>query len=461
MSYKAVIGLEIHAELLSEKKLFCDCENSFGGAANTRVCPVCAGFPGGIGFLGKEPLELSVKAGLVTDCTISLHSEFDRKNYFYPDLPKAYQITQQRYPLCKDGYIQIGSKRIGIDNIHLEEDAGKLVHQCNDTMIDYNRSGVPLVEIVTKPDISSADEAVEFLKELALRLRYAGVCDGKMEEGSLRVDVNVSLAPSDTRVEIKNLGSFKSVKKAIEYEISRQESALKKGEAILCQTRRFDEDAGVTVVMRKKETREDYRYFKDPDILPVDLTIDEVEKIRQALPVRPDIRYKKYILEYGLGKEEAKNIVSNPLLCDHFDSVCALCKSPKKAASLVSVGLGGLLNRYGEISIPPASTAEVSDMWHYGKISANSAMDIMKHLFLNGGDAKEFAKLSGMIINFDKDKTCAVIQEIIQKNESAVLDYKSGKQKAFGYLMGAVMSALGKGADPLRTRQLLFEALNN
>ena len=468
MRYIAAIGLEIHAELLTNTKLFCGCENSFGGEANTRCCPVCAGFPGAVGVLNKEALYLAAKAGFITDCTVCPYSAFDRKNYFYPDLPKAYQITQQRHPICKGGKIEINGKPIRIDNIHLEEDAGKLLHGDTMSIIDYNRCGVPLIEVVTKPDMSDADEAVRFVEELALRLRYARVCDGKMEQGSLRVDVNVSVAPEDsktmgTRTEIKNLSSLKSVKKAIEYEINRQTNALERGQDILCETRRYDEDLGITISMRQKESGTDYRYFPEPDITPVMLEPSEIQEIKASLPEMPDVRYRRYTNEFGLAHEEARILVSNPEISDYYELVCEGAGCYKKAASLILVGLGRLFNEYGgsvdNLRFPGCELSRLSMLWQEEKVSAQSAMKILEILFLEGGSADAIAEKHNLLICFDLSIAEQVIEDVIKDNPDAVEDYTAGKNKAFGYLMGRAVAALGKNTDPARVKALLQKKL--
>lgn len=468
MKYVAAIGLEIHAELLTKTKLFCSCENSFGGEANTRCCPVCTGFPGAVGELNKEAVELSVKAGLVTDCTVCLYSAFDRKNYFYPDLPKAYQITQQRYPICKDGKIEIDSKQIRIDNIHLEEDAGKLLHRDNMSYIDYNRCGVPLIEIVTKPDMAHAEEAVRFVQELALRLKYAHVCDGKMEEGSLRVDVNVSLAPygsmaMGTRVEIKNLSSFKSVKKAIDYEISRQKEVLEQGKEVVCETRRFDENSGITISMRQKEAQTDYRYFPEPDITPVILETSEILEIKESLPEGPNTRYKRYTKDFGLAREEAQILVSGPEISDFYELVCQEFGCYKKSASLILVGLGRLFNEHGsgidKLKFSHKDLGMLALMWHEEKISAQSAMEILEIMFLQGGSPMDIAEKNNLLTCFDYDHALQVVKNVIKDNPDAVADYRAGKSKAFGYLMGRSVAQLGKNTNPAKVKQILEKTL--
>lgn len=470
MKYVACIGLEIHAELKTDTKLFCGCENSFGGEPNTRICAVCSGFPGAIGVLNKNALFLAVSSGLALDCRINNYSAFDRKNYFYPDLPKGYQITQQRYPICQDGFVQINDRKIRINNIHLEEDAGKLIHGKDITLIDFNRCGVPLIEIVTEPDITSADEAVSFVEEICLRLKYAGVCDGKMEQGSLRVDVNVSVAPENsevpgTRCEIKNLSSFKSVKKAIEYEITRQTEVLFSGDKIVFETRRFDENSGRTYSMRVKEDIVDYRYFPEPDITPVYVTDEEIEMLRDALPERPDKRFKRYVNEYKLTSEEAGIIVSNPELSEYYDSLCSGCNSFKKLANLLLVGLGRLFNERGgnvkELPFEPEDIMCIANMWQDGKINSSCAMELLEMLYSGNKNPYKLAVDNNMIITYDADKAEEEIIKILSLNQEAVCDYKSGNKRAFGFLMGQAVKALGKSTDTAALKELLEKKLND
>ena len=466
--YEVAIGLEIHAQLLTNTKLFCGCNNEFGGEANSKVCPVCAGFPGAIGVLNKKALYLAAASGMVTDCSISNYCAFDRKNYFYPDLPKAYQITQQRFPVCKDGFIEVDGRIIRIDNIHLEEDAGKLMHSGRVSLIDYNRCGVPLVEIVTEPDIKSAHEAVRFVEELSLRLKYAGICDCKMEEGSLRVDVNISLSQPGSnklgeRAEIKNLASLKSVKKTIQYEIKRQSKILSEGGSIVCETRRFDEDLSVTVPMRRKEQRDDYKYFPEPDITPVYLTDEEIQNIKYSLPERPDRRYKRYIEEYGLSKEEAGIIVAAPEISEYYDRVCLSCQCYKKLASLIVVGLGRLLNEHGgdfhALRFAQQELSSLALMWQEEQVSAAGAMEILELLFANGGTCIQHAQKNNLLISFDEKEAESVIDGVLQANLSAISDYKAGKSKAFGFLMGKAVAKLGKNTNPAKVKSILEKKL--
>ncbi len=468
MVYKPTIGLEIHARLFTKRKIFCTCENAFGGEPNTRICPVCSGIPGAIPVLDKEAVELGVRAGVVLGCEISNFSSFDRKNYDYPDLPKGYQITQQFKPLCKNGGFEVRGRRKRINNIHLEEDAAKLVYTDDDVLVDLNRCGVPLIEIVTEPDFESAEEASMFVEELALRLKYADVCDGKIEQGSLRVDVNVSVAPEassmfGTRCEIKNIGSLKSLRKAIDFEIKRQSSILENGGFVESETRRFDEAEGVTVFMRKKESEADYRYCPDPDIPELFVSESEIENIKSTLPTLPSDRISNYILNLGLTLEEARNIVSDKQYSDWFENVCSKTHYPKKAASLMIVGLNRLFNKFGgtisETKLTPDNLGELAQLWGNGKISSDAAFIVLEDMFISGDDPKDIAESKDMIVFFDEELVKTEIFKILSENEKTVCEYKSGNKKVFGFLMGIAVSRLGKSTNPVDIKKVLEECI--
>ena len=470
MDYKPTIGLEIHARLFTEKKIFCLCDNSFGGEPNTRICPVCTGVSGAVPVLNKEAVELGIKAGLVLGCEISEISAFDRKNYVSPDLPKGYQITQQFRPFCKNGGFETGGKFRRINNIHLEEDAAKITYFDCEALVDYNRSGVPLIEIVTEPDFSSAQEVSEFVEELALRLRYADVCDGKIEQGSLRVDVNVSVAPVGTtelgvRCEIKNIGSLKSLRRAIDYEINRQISVLEKGGRVESETRRFDEQSGETQYMRMKEKPEDYGYYPDPDMPELYICASEIETLKNQLPKLPSDRVNIYINEFGLSYEEAKNIVSDRHYADWFEAVCKGVLYPKKAASLMLVGLNRLFNKHGgnvtDTSLTPSQISELAVLWGEGKISSANAFSILEEVFINGGKPEEIAKQNNMLIFFDEKVVKNEIIKIISENMTAVSEYKAGNKKIFGFLMGLAVSRLGKSINPADIKNVLEDCIED
>lgn len=471
MNYQPVMGLEIHCELLTSSKVFCTCQNEFGGGANTRVCPRCSGMPGTLPLLNKGAVRLAAKAGFATNCTVNNYSAFDRKNYFYPDLPKAYQITQFESPICTDGYIDVvGGKRIRINRIHIEEDAGKLVHDDYEgiSMADYNRCGVPLIEIVTEPDFRSIEEVQDFVVQIGQRLKYAGVCDARMEQGSLRVDVNISLMPygSDefgTRAEIKNLNSVKSIGRAIAYEIQRQSEILDKGGKVVQETRRYNENHDDTKAMRSKEEAHDYRYFPEPDIPPVLFTDEEIELIRQEMPELPNERLLRYTKQYGLPEEDARLILAQKEFSDFYDEAVNITPEYKLVSNLMLGEVSRLINETGkditELNLSPADVAAVAKMAADGTVSKGSAKDIITILFNDGGTAEEIAKAHGFIMSNDTSGLDSVIDEVLAANADAVEKYKAGNDKLFGFIMGQAIKACGKGANPGLIKQTLTEKL--
>lgn len=470
MLYRPAIGLEIHARLFTKRKIFCGCENAFGGEPNTRVCPVCTGITGAIPVLNGEAVELGIKAGVALECEISSVSAFDRKNYVSPDLPKGYQITQQFKPLCKNGGFEICGRKRRINNIHLEEDAAKINYTNDEALIDYNRCGVPLIEIVTEPDFETAEEVSEFVEELALRLKYADVCDGHIEQGSLRVDVNVSVAPVSsnelgTRCEIKNIGSLKSLRRAVDYEIKRQIAILENGGKIECETRRFDETSGETCFMRKKESVADYGYYPDPDIPALYVSDLEIDRIKSELPLLPEERMAMYISKLGLTYEEAKNIVSDRLYSDFFEAACNNADYPKKTASLMLVGVNRLLNKYGgtvcDTNITPEKISEIAQLWGSGKISSASAFIILEEVFNNGGNPEKIAQEQNMLIIFDEDLVKTEISKMLSENENLVAEYKNGNKKIFGFLMGVAVSRFSKNTNPAEIKKVLEKCIEN
>lgn len=461
MSYQPVIGLEIHCELLTSSKVFCACKNGFGGGANTRVCPVCAGMPGALPILNRDAVRLAARAGLATDCAVNRYSAFDRKNYFYPDLPKAYQITQFRFPICGNGHIDvIGGRRIRINRIHIEEDAGKLVHEAEISMADLNRCGVPLIEIVTEPDLRSAAEAQDFVLKLGRRLKYAGVCDARMEQGSLRVDVNISLMPrgSDTlgtRAEIKNLNSVRSICRAIEYETERQSGILKSGGSVRFETRRYDEKRGVTCAMRSKEDARDYRYFPEPDIPPVLLSDADIETIRAELPELPRERYLRYTNEYRLPDEDARLLIARKEFSDFYDAAAAVVPEYKLIANLMLGEISHLINETGaditDAKCAPADIAAVAKLTADGVVTKGAARELCAILFTEGGKPEAVAKTRGYIT--DSDGLGPIVDAVLKEHAGLVEQYKNGNEKLFGYIMGQAMRACGKGADPAAVKQ--------
>jgi aspartyl-tRNA(Asn)/glutamyl-tRNA(Gln) amidotransferase subunit B len=465
------MGLEIHCELLTNSKVFCTCRNEFGGGENTRVCPRCSGMPGTLPLLNKGAVRLAAKAGFATNCTVNNYSAFDRKNYFYPDLPKAYQITQFESPICTDGYIDVtGGKRIRINRIHIEEDAGKLVHDDYEgiSMADYNRCGVPLIEIVTEPDFRTVEEVQDFVVQIGQRLKYAGVCDAKMEQGSLRVDVNISLMPygSDefgTRAEIKNLNSVKSIGRAIEYEIMRQSEILDKGGKVLQETRRYNENHDDTKAMRSKEEAHDYRYFPEPDIPPVLFTDDEIDAIRDEMPELPNARLERYTKSYGLPEDDARLIIAQKEFSDFYDEAVTVSKEYKLVSNLMLGEISHLINETGaditEVRFSPADVAKTAEMVAKGVISKGAAKDIISILFSDGGDPEKIAKEHGFIMDNDASGLDAIIDDVLAANSDAVEKYKAGNEKLFGFIMGQAIKACGKGANPGLIKQALSAKL--
>lgn len=474
MSYIPVIGLEIHAELLTNSKVFCTCSAEFGGSQNSRCCPVCTGMPGTLPVINQTAVEYAVKAGFALGCNINKFSVFDRKNYFYPDLPKSYQISQLFYPLCINGLVPIEvdgkTKNIRINRIHLEEDAGKLVHDDLNgvSLADYNRCGIPLIEIVTEPDLSSAEEAKALVEKISLLLQYVGVCDCKMEQGSLRCDVNISLMkPTDTefgtRAEIKNLNSLKSIGRAIEFEIKRQSKLLDRGERVIQETRRFNDNHGDTKAMRSKEDAHDYRYFPEPDILQVNFTDEMLDEIKAKLPELPNKRLARYTGEYGLSETDAKIIVNQKKVSDFFNEAVSAYNNPKSIANFI---MGELLRRVnlGEITMDnlPFSAqdfAKLVEMADTEKVSKNDAKTILRYMIESGKDAETVAKENGFLISNDTGKVEEVITEVLANNANIVEQYRNGEQKVFGFLMGQCTKALKGVCTPKVIKSMLEEKL--
>lgn len=478
-AYIPVIGLEIHAELLTKSKVFCTCSAEFGGDKNTRCCPVCSGMPGTLPIINQTAVEYAVKAGFALGCDINKFSTFDRKNYFYPDLPKAYQISQLYLPLCINGLVPIEfeengekkSKNIRINRIHLEEDAGKLIHDDLNgvSLADYNRCGIPLIEIVTEPDIGSAEEAKAFVEKISLLLQYAGVCDCKMEQGSLRCDVNISIMkPTDTefgtRAEIKNLNSIKAIGRAIDFEIYRQAKLLDMGKRVVQETRRFDDNRGETKSMRSKEDAHDYRYFPEPDILQVNFTDEDLDAIRAKLPEMPYKRLERYLAD-GLNETDAKIIVNKKILSDFFDAAVKTYNNPKSICNFL---IGELMRRInlGEIELEklPFSAEEFAklvEMADTDKVSKNDAKDVFRTMCEKGGAPEEIAKAAGLLITNDTGKVLEVIEEVLAANEKAVSQYKGGDQKVFGFLMGQCTKALKGVCTPKVIKEELEKKLKS
>ncbi len=474
MKYETVIGLEVHVELATRTKIFCGCENKFGGEPNTHCCPVCIGMPGVLPVLNEKVVEFAARAGLATNCTIANFSKMDRKGYYYPDLPKAYQISQFDLPLCKDGYIDINvngrEKRIRITRIHMEEDAGKLLHDaCAGTAVDYNRCGVPLIEIVTEPDIRSAEEAKVFLETLKSIMQYTGVSDCKMQEGSLRCDVNISVREegSDqlgTRTEMKNLNSFSAVYRAIEAESERQITLIEEGGTVQQETRRFDDVKGKSYAMRGKEEAHDYRYFPDPDLVPITLSDERIKRIKESLPELPAAKKARYINELGLSDYDAGVLTADKDIALFFDACLEAYNEPKKVCNLIMSDLLRLLKEDGilpeNIPIKPEYVADTLKLIDDGKVNITVAKAVFEESFRTGEAPSSIVDRKGLAQISDTDAIRAMMRDIIAKNPGPVADYKGGKGKALTFFVGQVMKLTKGQANPQVVNAIALEELD-
>ncbi len=468
--YEMVIGLETHVELKTKTKIFCNCPTTFGAEPNTHVCPVCMGFPGTLPVLNGKVVEYAIKAGMATNCTIASYSKEDRKNYFYPDLPKAYQISQYDLPLCEHGWLDIegenGTKRIGITRIHIEEDAGKLVHDDeHGTLIDCNRCGVPLIEIVSEPDMRSAEEAVAYLRKLRAVILYTGVSDCKMEEGSLRCDVNLSVrkvgeTEFGTRTEMKNINSFQFVAKAIEYEFKRQVDAIENGETIVQETRRFDSATGKTSAMRSKEDANDYRYFPDPDLPPIVMSSETLDSIRSSIPVLPDQRKKEYVEKYGISSYNGEMLTGQVEIADYFEAAAKLCKYPKILGNLIISEAFRLLPQdSADIPVSVDSMAKIADMAGDGTINSGTAKKLVARLWEKDADPVEIVETEGLGQINDREKLTGVVLEVMERNPKSMDDFRKGKLQAVKALMGQAMAKTGGRGNPALIQEILDEEL--
>lgn len=468
-NYEMVIGLEVHVELKTATKIFCGCSTKFGAAPNTQCCPVCTGMPGSLPVLNGKVVEYAVKAGLATGCKIATYSKQDRKNYFYPDLPKAYQISQYDLPLCSEGHLDIetesGKKRIGITRIHIEEDAGKLVHQeGKGTFIDCNRCGVPLIEIVSEPDMRSAEEAKAYLQKLRAIILYTGVSDCKMNEGSLRCDVNLSIRKKSsdklgTRTEMKNLNSFQNVVKAIEYEYARQVSVLEEGGEVIQETRRFDMNTGKTSSMRSKENADDYRYFPDPDLVPIVVSPEFLEEIRKSIPVLPDQRKASYQEKYGLTSLAAETLVTRKDIADYFETVAGETEYPLLAANLVSGEVARLCPEEQAVPVAPEHIAVLSDLLGQGKINGGTCKKVIAQLFREDGDPIAIIEAQGLQQISDPQVLRPMAEEVLRQSQKVVQDYQGGNKNAFHALVGQMMKKTQGKGNPQVISQVLSELL--
>ncbi len=469
--YESVIGLEVHAELKTKTKIFCGCSTEFGAEPNTQCCPVCMGMPGTLPVLNKEVVHLAVKAGLALNCTIEKRSKHDRKNYFYPDLPKAYQISQYDTPFCSNGFIDIetesGTKRIGITRIHIEEDAGKLIHNESETLIDYNRCGVPLIEIVSEPDLRTANEAVEYVRKLKNILECAQISDCKMNEGSLRCDINLSVRKKGetgfgTRTEMKNLNSFKFIKKAIEFEFARQVESVEKGEEIVRETRRFDESSGKTFSMRSKEDAADYRFFQEPDLPQIELTDEFINEVNAEIPELPDEKKARFMEDFGLNAYDSEMLISNIFLSECYEEAVKNTAYPKILANLMISELPKIFTEEflsDERDIPAKNYAEVSDLLGNNEITSGTAKLLMQKIsdeyieplaYINENELRQ--------INDGETLKKLCLTEI-ENDPKSVADYKKGKKTALKALMGKVMRVTSGKANPNLVQEILEELL--
>ncbi|HQI36763.1 MAG TPA: Asp-tRNA(Asn)/Glu-tRNA(Gln) amidotransferase subunit GatB [Syntrophales bacterium] len=474
MEFEPVIGLEIHAQLLTASKIFCGCSTGFGAPPNTHTCPVCLGMPGVLPVLNRKVVEFTIKMGLATNCRINRENGFARKNYFYPDLPKGYQISQYAYPLAEDGYVEVeteaGRRRIGIIRIHMEEDAGKLIHDEHfpASYVDLNRTGVPLMEIVSAPDIRTAEEAAAYLRRLHEILVYLEICDGNMEEGSFRCDANVSLRPRGQeefgiRTELKNMNSFRNVQRALEYEIKRQQYVLEGGGEVIQETRLWDDAQGVTLPMRGKEEAHDYRYFPDPDLVTVAIGAEWVEEIRRNMPELPLEKRERFLRDYGIPAYDAGVLTMSRALADYYEEVVRLCGRPKIAANWVMGDLLRFLNEdrrdIKDCPIPAASLAEMIRLIEEGTISGKMAKEISEEMYRTGKGPKEIIEEQGLVQITDEAALIPVIEKVIAANPTQLAQYRGGKDKLFGYFVGQVMKATQGKANPQLINELLKKML--
>lgn len=472
--YETVIGLEVHVELATKTKIFCGCSTEFGGAPNTHTCPVCTGMPGSLPVLNKQVVEYAMAVGLALNCKINQYCKFDRKNYFYPDNPQNYQISQLYYPICRNGHVDIEvngvKKSVGIHEIHMEEDAGKLIHDewedCS--LVDFNRSGVPLIEIVSEPDMRSAEEVIAYLEKLRMTIQYLGASDCKMQEGSMRADVNISVreAGSDifgTRTEMKNLNSFKSIARAIEGEKNRQIELIESGGKVIQETRRWDDAKETSYAMRSKEDAQDYRYFPEPDLVPIVISDQWIEQVKSRQPEFREEKMARYKEEFGLPDYDAEIITGTKKLADIFEEATAICGKPKKVSNWLMVETMRILKDKEmdpeDITFSPANLAKLVNLTDAGTINSTAAKEVFEAVFNEDVDPDAYVEEHGMKQVNDEGALREAIEKVIAENPQSVEDYRSGKEKAIGFLVGQTMKIMKGKANPAMVNQILKELL--
>jgi aspartyl-tRNA(Asn)/glutamyl-tRNA(Gln) amidotransferase subunit B len=473
MNWETVIGLEVHAELSTKSKIFCACTTAYGGEPNTHVCPVCAGMPGVLPRLNRSVVEYALRLGIALNCDITRHCKFDRKNYFYPDLPKAYQVSQLYEPICREGHLEIEvdgkKKKIGIREIHMEEDAGKLIHDPRGagTFMDFNRCGVPLLEIVTHPDFRGAEEVLAYLEKLRETLLYLDVCDCKMQEGSIRADINLSMrrpgGELGTRTETKNMNSFKAIGRAIEYETERQIDILEDGGQIVQETRRWDDDKGTSSGMRSKENAQDYRYFPEPDLLPIHIDDEWLASVRENLPELAAQKRERYCRDLGISEYEAQVLTVHKNICDLFETIARQSKQPVEAAHLITGEIMRLMNNANilpeDLSIDANKLSTLIALVTDGKINRNAYKETIEAVFTHNVDPAHYIAEKGLSMINDDSAVIEAVKAVVAENQDTVAEYRAGKEKAFGFLMGQVMKKLGGKGNPDMIKKILTEQL--
>ncbi len=472
--YETVIGLEVHVELATKTKIFCGCSTAFGGAPNSHTCPVCTGMPGSLPVLNKQVVEYAMAVGLATNCTITQYCKFDRKNYFYPDNPQNYQISQLYLPICRNGGVEIetaaGKKTIGIHEIHMEEDAGKLVHDewedCS--IVDYNRSGVPLIEIVSEPDMRSAEEVIAYLEKLRMIIQYLGASDCKLNEGSMRADVNLSVremgaAEFGTRTEMKNINSFKAIARAIEGERARQIELIEEGKKVIQETRRWDDNKEYSYAMRSKEDAQDYRYFPEPDLVPIVISDEWIADVKRRQPELRTEKLERYKKEFGLPDYDAEIITGHKKFADLFEATTEICKKPKKVSNWIMGEIIRLLKENEmdpeDMAFSPVNLAKVIDLADSGAINSTVAKEVFEEVFHHDIDPDQYVEEKGLKTVNDAGELRTVVEQVIKDNPQSVEDYRNGKEKAIGFLVGQTMKAMKGKANPGMVNQILKELL--